>query len=75
MELETIIGLEIHIQLSTRSKMFCACDNASELLPPNTAVCQICLGHPGTLPVPNAAAIRAAIKLGLALDCSIAPQK
>lgn len=73
MQLETIIGLEIHLQLSTNSKMFCSCDNRGELLPPNTAVCPICLAHPGTLPVPNEAAVRAAIKLGLALGCEIAP--
>ncbi len=74
MHLEPVIGLEIHVQLSTKSKMFCSCDNRSELMPPNTAVCPICLGYPGTLPTPNAAAIRAAIKLGLALGCTIAPR-
>src|SRR3989338_11017099 len=74
MQLESIIGLEIHVQLSTQSKMFCACDNRNELMPPNTAVCPICLGHPGTLPTPNEAAVRAAIKLGFALGCTIAPR-
>lgn len=74
MQLEPIIGLEIHIQLSTKTKMFCGCDNRNETFPPNTAVCHICLGHPGTLPVPNEAAVRAAIKLGLALGCTIAPR-
>jgi aspartyl-tRNA(Asn)/glutamyl-tRNA(Gln) amidotransferase subunit B len=74
MKLEPIIGLEIHIQLGTNSKMFCSCDNRSELLPPNTAICPTCLAQPGTLPVPNAGALRSAIKLGLALGCSIAPR-
>ena len=52
-ELETVIGLECHVELSTRTKMFCGCRNAfgDE---PNTNVCPVCLGHPGTLPVPNA---------------------
>lgn len=74
MQLEPVIGLEIHIQLATASKMFCSCDNRGELLPPNTAVCPICLGHPGTLPTPNTAALRSAITLGLALGCEIAPR-
>lgn len=74
MKLEPIIGLEIHIQLGTNSKMFCSCDNRGELLPPNTAICPTCLAHPGTLPVPNAGALRSAIKLGLALGCTIAPR-
>lgn len=74
MKLEPIIGLEIHIQLGTNSKMFCSCDNRGELLPPNTTICPTCLAHPGTLPVPNAGALRSAIKLGLALGCTIAPR-
>ena len=71
-ELETVIGLECHVELSTRTKMFCGCRNAfgDE---PNTNVCPVCLGHPGTLPVPNAEAIASIVKIGLALDCSIAP--
>ena len=71
-ELETVIGLECHVELSTRTKMFCGCRNAfgDE---PNTNVCPVCLGHPGTLPVPNAEAIASIVKIGLALDCAIAP--
>ncbi len=71
-ELETVIGLECHVELSTRTKMFCGCRNAfgDE---PNTNVCPVCLGHPGTLPVPNAEAIASIVKIGLALDCEIAP--
>ncbi len=69
--METIIGLEIHIQLKTKSKMFCSCSNLGENEPANTTVCQICLGHPGTLPMANAAAVKMGVKLALALNCSI----
>jgi aspartyl-tRNA(Asn)/glutamyl-tRNA(Gln) amidotransferase subunit B len=71
-ELETVIGLECHVELSTRTKMFCGCRNGfgDE---PNTNVCPVCLGHPGTLPVPNREAIASIVKIGLALDCAIAP--
>lgn len=72
MNLEAIIGLEIHVQLKTQTKMFCGCSNDGENRPPNTTVCPICLGHPGTLPVPNKQALEYAIKAGLALNCSIA---
>jgi len=71
MRLETIIGLEIHLQLKTKSKMFCACNNAGENEPPNTTVCPICLGHPGTLPTLNMQAVKYGLQLALALDCSI----
>jgi aspartyl-tRNA(Asn)/glutamyl-tRNA(Gln) amidotransferase subunit B len=71
-ELETVIGLECHVELSTVTKMFCACRNEFAAAP-NTNVCPICLGHPGTLPVPNEKAIESIIKIGLALDCEIAP--
>ncbi len=54
---ETVIGLEVHVQLRTRTKMFCA-DRTSFGDPPNTNVCPVCLGLPGALPVPNAEAIR-----------------
>ncbi len=74
LQLEPVIGLEIHLQLSTRTKMFCACENRNEAFPPNTAVCEICLGHPGTLPTPNEAAVKSAIKLGLAFNAIIAPR-
>src|SRR3989339_1668068 len=70
-EFKTIIGLEIHAQLSTKSKMFCGCDNNAEDKEPNTVVCPICFGMPGTLPVPNREAIKKTIKLGLALGCEI----
>ena len=71
-ELETVIGLECHVELSTATKMFCGCRNTFGA-EPNTNVCPVCLGHPGTLPVPNREAIASIIKIGLALDCTIAP--
>jgi aspartyl-tRNA(Asn)/glutamyl-tRNA(Gln) amidotransferase subunit B len=68
---ETVIGLECHVELSTRTKMFCGCRNEFGA-EPNTNVCPVCLGHPGSLPVPNRRAIESIIKIGLALDCAIA---
>jgi aspartyl-tRNA(Asn)/glutamyl-tRNA(Gln) amidotransferase subunit B len=68
---EPVIGLEIHIHLKTRTKMFCRCEVAY-FEPENTRTCPVCLAHPGSLPVPNAKAIEWTIKLGLALDCEIA---
>ncbi len=65
--METLIGLEIHAQLKTKSKMFCRCANDSQSVPPNTNICPICLGHPGTLPVINSAAVRFTVLTGLAL--------
>src|SRR5581483_4501976 len=65
---EPVIGLEIHVQLKTRTKMFCGCANGfggGE----NTQVCPVCLGHPGALPVPNRRAIELTILLGHALRC------
>ncbi len=71
MKLENVIGLEIHVQLKTKSKMFCSCSNDGENQPANTTICPVCLGHPGTLPVPNKQAIEWAVKTALALDCEI----
>ncbi len=71
MQLETIIGLEIHVQLKTKSKLFCRCDNTGENQPPNTTICPICLGHPGVLPVLNKEALNFALKAALALGCKI----
>jgi glutamyl-tRNA(Gln) and/or aspartyl-tRNA(Asn) amidotransferase, B subunit len=71
MKYDVIIGLEIHAEIKTKSKMFCSCDNNSDDKAPNTAVCPICLGHPGTLPVPNKRAIELVILAGLATHCTI----
>jgi aspartyl-tRNA(Asn)/glutamyl-tRNA(Gln) amidotransferase subunit B len=65
------IGLEIHVQLKTQSKMFCRCSNDGENQPPNTTICPICVGHPGTLPVLNEQAVRWGVKTALALNCTI----
>ncbi len=72
-QLEAIIGLEVHAQMSTKTKMFCGCDNDAWGKAPNTTVCPICMGHPGTLPVPNKEAVTKAVKASLALDCTISP--
>ena len=69
---ETVIGLECHVELNTQTKMFCGCRNVFGA-DPNTHTCPICMGHPGSLPVPNAEAIRRIVKIGLALDSTIAP--
>ncbi len=66
------IGLEIHAELKTRTKMFCSCKNDPLETRPNTNVCPICLGHPGTLPVINKEAIKSMIKIGLALKGKVA---
>jgi aspartyl-tRNA(Asn)/glutamyl-tRNA(Gln) amidotransferase subunit B len=68
---EAVVGLEIHVQLKTETKMFCRCRNGFGG-GPNTQTCPVCLGFPGALPVPNRRAIEETIKLGLALDCTIA---
>jgi aspartyl-tRNA(Asn)/glutamyl-tRNA(Gln) amidotransferase subunit B len=70
-ELETIIGLEVHAQMSTTSKMFCGCDNDAFGKPPNTTVCPICMGHPGTLPAPNEQAFEKAVRTALALSSTV----
>jgi len=67
---EAVIGLECHIQLNTKSKMFCGCP-AEFGAAPNTNVCPVCLGLPGALPVTNRAAVDAAVRLGLALGCTV----
>jgi aspartyl-tRNA(Asn)/glutamyl-tRNA(Gln) amidotransferase subunit B len=71
MNWEAVIGLEIHVHLKTRSKMFCRCA-VGALDDPNTRTCPICLAHPGTLPVPNKRAIEMTMRLGLGLGCEIA---
>ena len=69
-EFEAVIGLEVHAQLSTSTKIFCGCSTKFGN-PPNTNVCPICLGHPGTLPVLNKKVVEYAAMLGLATNCSI----
>ncbi|MBI2625113.1 MAG: Asp-tRNA(Asn)/Glu-tRNA(Gln) amidotransferase subunit GatB [Candidatus Nealsonbacteria bacterium] len=66
-----VIGLEVHAELKTKSKMFCSCHNDPLERHPNTNICPICMGHPGTLPVINKEAVRKVIKTGLALNCQI----
>jgi aspartyl-tRNA(Asn)/glutamyl-tRNA(Gln) amidotransferase subunit B len=70
---EPVIGLEIHVQLKTRTKMFCGCE-LSFGDPPNTHTCPVCLGLPGALPVANAQAVHHALLIGLALGCELAPR-
>ncbi len=70
-KLQVIIGMEVHVELKTKSKMFCACKNDPDRSAPNTNVCEICLAHPGTLPVPNQTAIEWAAKIAKALNCRI----
>ena len=65
------IGLETHVELGTRTKLFCGCP-AQFGGEPNTQVCPVCLGLPGSLPVPSRTAIEYTIRIGLALNCSIA---
>lgn len=68
---ESVIGLEIHVQLKTESKMFCRSSADYFGSSPNSHICPVCLGLPGALPVPNQKAIENAIKVGLALNCKI----
>ncbi|MDO8633645.1 MAG: Asp-tRNA(Asn)/Glu-tRNA(Gln) amidotransferase subunit GatB, partial [Candidatus Wildermuthbacteria bacterium] len=65
------IGLEIHAELKTKSKMFCSSPNNPLETRPNVNVCPVCMGHPGTLPVANQEAITKVLKVGLALNCTI----
>src|SRR5262245_31138674 len=68
---ETVIGLEVHVQLLTKSKLFCGCPNQFGLAP-NTATCPVCIGMPGVLPVMNRTAFDLALRAALALGCTIA---
>ncbi|ULE33206.1 Asp-tRNA(Asn)/Glu-tRNA(Gln) amidotransferase subunit GatB [Mycobacterium sp. IDR2000157661] len=69
---EPVLGLEVHVELSTATKMFCGCANRFGA-EPNTQVCPVCLGLPGSLPVLNQTAVESAIRIGLALNCEIVP--
>ncbi|MFT3900529.1 MAG: Asp-tRNA(Asn)/Glu-tRNA(Gln) amidotransferase subunit GatB [Gordonia sp. (in: high G+C Gram-positive bacteria)] len=69
---DPVLGMEVHVELGTETKMFCGCPTAFGA-EPNTQVCPVCIGLPGSLPVANAAAIESAIRIGLALNCSIRP--
>src|SRR3989344_1177183 len=68
---EPVIGLEIHVQLKTRSKMFCASANNPDEAAPNTNICEVCSGQPGSMPVANREAVKKSIMVGLALGCEI----
>ena len=72
---ETIIGLEVHAQVLTASKMFCGCTADYAAAPPNTHVCPVCMALPGALPVINRAAVEKTIMAGLALNCTIDPAR
>jgi aspartyl-tRNA(Asn)/glutamyl-tRNA(Gln) amidotransferase subunit B len=71
MKYQPVIGLEIHAELKTASKMFCDCLNDPETAEPNVNICPICMGHPGSLPVINQGAVESVIKTALALNCQI----
>ncbi len=68
---QPVIGLEIHVELKTKSKMFCSCLNNSDEKVPNVNICPICMGHPGTLPTINKEAVKKTVKTGLALNCQV----
>jgi aspartyl-tRNA(Asn)/glutamyl-tRNA(Gln) amidotransferase subunit B len=72
-ELEAVIGLEIHVQLATKTKMFCGCE-LSFGDEPNVHTCPVCLAHPGVLPVVNEQAVRFALQIAAALECEVAPR-
>ena len=71
MKYEAVIGLEVHVQIRTKSKMFCSCPNQYGA-EPNTLICPVCMGYPGTLPVPNKEAIYKTVRAGLLTECEIA---
>ena len=68
---EPVVGLEVHVELSTATKMFCGCSTDTDK-DPNTNVCPVCLGLPGSMPAINGHAVESAIRIGLALNCHIA---
>jgi aspartyl-tRNA(Asn)/glutamyl-tRNA(Gln) amidotransferase subunit B len=70
---DAVIGIEVHVQLKTQSKIFCSCPNQFGC-PPNTNVCPVCMGHPGVLPVLNKQVVESAIMAGLATNCTISPE-
>ena len=72
MEFETVIGLEVHAQLLTKSKLFCGCSTRFDA-PPNSHTCPVCLGLPGCLPVLNHEAVNMAVRAALALGCEVNP--
>src|SRR5471030_1518126 len=67
-----VVGLEVHVQLLTKTKLFCGCSTKFGA-PPNTQTCPVCIGMPGTLPVMNRKAVELAVKAALSLNCTIAP--
>lgn len=71
MEFEAVIGLEIHVQLKTQTKMFCSCKIVDTNSPANTSICPVCSAQPGSLPVPNSKAIELGLKIAKALNCTV----
>ena len=67
---ESVIGLEVHVQIKTESKLFCSCPTTFGA-PPNTGICPVCSGYPGVLPVLNKRAVESLVKTALALGCSV----
>ncbi|MCK5106467.1 MAG: Asp-tRNA(Asn)/Glu-tRNA(Gln) amidotransferase GatCAB subunit B, partial [Elusimicrobiales bacterium] len=72
-DLQTVIGLEIHLQLKTKTKMFCACAQTSQEAKANSSICPVCTSQPGALPVINKKAVELGSKAALAINCTIAP--